>query len=140
MSWFQETIVDSVTDLVTGFGDAIDKNVTSDEERLILKKDMEAMVYAFKTKLLEAEAKGEEERTKRWESDNKSVSKLNRVIRPYTLIYLTLVISALAVTDGNIGEFIIKGAYVSLFEMAFIVTLGGYFTLRTYEKTKGLTV
>lgn len=139
MSWFGEEIVDSVAGLVTGFGDAIDKNVTSDEERLTLKKEMEAVAYAFKTKLLEAEAKGEEERTKRWESDNQSLSALNRVIRPYTLIFLTLVISLLAITDGNFGEFIVKAPYVSLFETAFLVALGGYFTLRTYEKTKGLT-
>jgi len=140
MSWFKETVIDSVTGLVSGLGKAIDDNVTSDEEKLILRNEMEAMAYAFKTKLLEAEAKGEEERTKRWESDNKSVSALNRVIRPYTLIYLTLVISALAITDGNFGEFVVKDAYVSLFEMAFLVALGGYFTLRSWEKTKGLTV
>ncbi len=140
MSWFQETIVDSVTGLVSGVGDAIDKNVTSDEERLILKKEMEEIVYGFKVKLLEAEAKGEEERTKRWESDNQSISALNRVIRPCTLIYLTLIISFLAIADGNFGGFVVKEAYVSLFEMAFLVALGGYFTLRTYEKTKGLTV
>ena len=134
MSWNPLDWLKPASELTDSIGNAIDNIVTSDEERLTLRNELEALKIGFDTKMAELQAKYEEERTKRWVSDNQDGTWLSRNIRPYTLIYLTLVVSALAILDGNWGSFVIKSAWVTLFEAAFIVTLGGYFTLRTIDK------
>ena len=65
LDWFKP-----VGELVESIGKAVDDNVTSDEERMILKNDLEAMMVSFKVKMAEIGAQVEAERTKRWDSDN----------------------------------------------------------------------
>jgi hypothetical protein len=78
----------------------------------------------------------QKEITQRWESDNRT-GGINAKVRPYTLIYLMAVISIFAIFDGNFGQFAIKKEWVSLFTNLAITAFGGYFVLRTYEKSKG---
>lgn len=132
LDWFKPA-----ADLVDSVGKAIDDNVTSDEERLKLRNELEALAGSFEVQMEELRIRYEEELTKRWVSDNENGSWMSRNIRPYTLIYITAIVSILAILDGNIGNFVIKPAWVSVFEYAFYLSLGGYFGLRTYEKHIG---
>ncbi len=130
MSWFKETIIDSVTGLVSGLGKAIDDNVTSTEEKMILNNELAALTTGFKEKLLEADVKADEERTKRWDSDNKSDSWLAKNVRPMSLVYLLIVVTLLALTDGNYKEFEIKESYIDLFGTLLYIVFGAYYTSR----------
>ena len=64
-------------------GDVVDKLSTSDEERMEAKRMMKQI-------LLDAEAKGQEQVTRRWEADMKSGNWLSKNIRPLICIFLTV--------------------------------------------------
>ena len=72
--------------------------------------------------------------TSRWDSDNKSDSRFAKLLRPGLTAFLVIAITILAVIDGNIGEFQIKEHWITLFTSLTLTAVGGYFTLRTYEK------
>ena len=74
--------------------------------------------------------------TKRWEADMKSDSYLSKNIRPLILIYITVIFTALAFTDGNIGEFQIAKEYIPIFQTLLVTVYGAYFVGRTWEKAK----
>ena len=120
-------------DLIESVGDAIDKNVTSDEEKMTLKNELEALTINFKLRMAELASKLEAERTKRWESDNTHGTVLARNVRPLTLMYLLFVFTVLALTDGNFGGFIIKVIYITVFEALLYIVFTAYFTSRGLE-------
>jgi len=101
------------------------------------KLDLEKLNFEELKLEIEARQKDEEEKTKRWESDNNSDSRIAKLTRPALVIYLIFAISVMALMDGNVGEFTIKEHWVSLFTTLAVTALGGYFTLRTYEKRTG---
>ena len=120
---------------ITAIGDAIDKNITSDEEKFTLKNQLAKLEIDAALKATELENEYQKEITKRWESDNKS-TQLTKNIRPLTLIYLLIVLSAMAFSSGNIGEFKIDSAFVELFKILAVTAFGAYFGGRSYEKSK----
>lgn len=75
--------------------------------------------------------------TDRWKSDNEKGSSFAKLLRPGLTAFLVLVSVLLAIADGNIGEFTIKEHWVTLFTSLTLTAVGGYFTLRTYEKRTG---
>jgi len=79
-------------------GNVIDKLTTTKEEKLEAQRLIQEI-------LEKADSEAQEQVSRRWESDMKSDSFLSKNIRPMVLIYLTFIFSALAFTDGNIGEF-----------------------------------
>ena len=76
----------------------------------------------------------EAEISARHAADMRSDSWLSKNIRPMTLVYLMVVVSACAFTDGNIGQFKINPAYVKLFESLLLVAFAFYFGSRGMEK------
>ena len=78
--------------------------------------------------------------TNRWQSDNNSDSRFAKLLRPALTAYLVLIVTILAILDGNIGSFTIKEVWVSLFTLLCSTSVGGYFVLRTYEKRTGTSV
>ena len=110
-------------------GDVVDKLSTSDEERMEAKRMMKQI-------LLDAEAKGQEQVTRRWEADMKSDAWLPKNIRPLTLIFLTTVLVILSVFDGNLGEFSIGEAYIPVFQTLLLTVYGAYFAGRSIEKIR----
>jgi len=126
-----EKVIDSV-------GDAIDKNVTNDEER---QKLTNALTEIQETAKLEQEKLAlnfEQEYTKRQALDMQSDDMLSKRIRPMTLIYLLLVVSVLALTDGNIkyDDYVYKinSEYVELFKSLLLMVFAFYFGSRGVEK------
>jgi len=65
-----------------------------------------------------------------------SDSFLSKNIRPMVLIYLTVIFSALAFTDGNIGTFSVAKEYIPIFQTLLVTVYGAYFVGRSWEKAK----
>jgi len=110
-------------------GDVLDNLITSKEEKLEIKKQIQKI-------LEDADNNAQKEVTYRWESDMNSDSYLSKNIRPMILIYLTVIFSALAFTDGNIGEFSIAKEYIPIFQTLLVTVYGAYFVGRSWEKAK----
>lgn len=82
----------------------------------------------------------EQNRTDRWKSDNSSDSRFAKLLRPGLTVYFALIVTLLAISDGNIGNFTIKEVWATLFVALCLTTVNGYFVLRTYEKRTGTSV
>ena len=118
--------------VIKEIGNVIDKLTTTDEERLEVKKQIQQI-------LEDADTKAQVEVSKRWEADMKSDSFLSKNIRPFILIYLTVIFTSLAFFDGNIGEFALAKEYIPIFQTLLVTVYGAYFVGRTWEKAKAIT-
>jgi len=115
--------------LIKDIGGIIDKLTTTDEERLLAKERIQRL-------LEDADKDAQEQVTERWRYDMQSDSWLSKNIRPLTLVFLTVMFTLLAFTDGNIGEFSIQKEYIPIFQTLLITVYGAYFVGRTWEKSK----
>lgn len=115
--------------VIKEIGNAIDKISTSKEEKLIIKKQIQKI-------LEQADNNAQIQVTERWKSDMNSDSFLSKNIRPMVLIYLTVIFSALAFTDGNIGTFSVAKEYIPIFQTLLVTVYGAYFVGRSWEKAK----
>ena len=119
--------------LVEAVGGVADSLVTSDEERLTLKKEL---TVAINKHTLDMEAKAisyEGEITKRWLSDNESI--VTRLVRPVSYSAVLILFGLVVMTDGNVGEFTINNAYIPVLETLLATMTVAYFGSRGIEKT-----
>lgn len=124
ISWLTGGVIKEV-------GNVIDKFTTTEEEKLEARKQIQII-------LEDAEANAQREVTARWEADMNSDSFLSKNIRPAVLIFLTVIFTALAFFDGNIGEFKITKEYIPIFQTLLVTTYGAYFVGRSWEKGRKL--
>ena len=117
--------------VIKEIGNAVDKLTTTEEEKLIIKKQVQEI-------LEQADNNAQVQVTDRWKADMASDSWLSKNIRPMILVFLTFVFSALAFTDGNIGEFKIAKEYIPIFQTLLITVYGAYFVGRSWEKGKSI--
>lgn len=115
--------------LVKDVGNVIDKLTTTDEERLAAKQKIQEL-------LEKADQDAQTQITERWKLDMQSDSFLSKNIRPLVLIYLTVIFTALAFFDGNIGGFKVAEEYIPIFQSLLITVYGAYFVGRTWEKSR----
>ena len=115
--------------LIKDVGNVIDKLTTTDEERLAAKQKIQEL-------LEKADQDAQIQITERWKLDMQSDSFLSKNIRPLVLIYLTVIFTALAFFDGNIGGFKVAEEYIPIFQSLLITVYGAYFVGRTWEKSK----
>ena len=115
--------------LIKDVGNVIDKLTTTDEERLAAKQKIQEL-------LEKADQDAQTQITERWKLDMQSDSFLSKNIRPLVLIYLTVIFTALAFFDGNIGGFRVAEEYIPIFQSLLITVYGAYFVGRTWEKSK----
>ena len=113
--------------VIKEIGNAIDKLTTTEEEKLIIKKQVQEI-------LEQADTNAQIQVTDRWKADMASDSWLAKNIRPLVLVFLTFIFSLLAFTDGNIGEFKIAKEYIPIFQTLLVTVYGAYFVGRTWEK------
>jgi len=106
--------------VVKEVGKVIDDLVTTDEERLAAKEKIQKI-------LEQADKEAQEQVSERWKYDMQSDSFLSKNIRPFVLIYLTIIFTALCFTDGNIGQFKIAEAYIPIFQTLLVTVYGAYF-------------
>lgn len=115
--------------LLKDIGKVIDNLHTSDEERLEAKQKLQEL-------LEQADKEAQDQVTERWKYDMQSDSFLSKNIRPLVLVFLTVMFTLLAFTDGNIGGFKVQEQYVPIFQSLLITVYGAYFVGRTWEKNK----
>jgi len=115
--------------LLKDVGKVIDNLHTSEEERLEAKRKLEELFE-------QADKDAQSQVTERWKFDMQSDSFLSKNIRPVVLIFLTVMFTLFAFTDGNIGQFKIQEAYIPVFQSLLITVYGAYFVGRTWEKNK----
>ena len=115
-------------DLIKNVDSLVDNLTTTKEEKLELS-------LSLKKAIMDAEAKAQEQVTRRWEADAKA-GWLPANIRPLTLIFLTFVFVVISVFDGNIGEFKISSAYVPIYQTLLLCVYSAYFAGRSIEKIK----
>jgi len=118
--------------VIKNIGNVIDKLTTTEEEKLIIKKQIQEI-------LEKADSDAQAQVTDRWKSDMASDSFLSKNIRPLVLIYLTVIFTALSFFDGNIGGFAVAEQYIPIFQSLLITVYGAYFVGRTWEKAKKIS-
>lgn len=141
MSWFKSNIIDSITGLFTAAGDAIDKNVTSDHERISLKNDLVRIQAEFETKTQAHIENLEQQISLRHKYDMQSDSWLSKNVRPLTLIFLTVAIVVLAycsIFTLNKDDVDVMQPWITLFTTLMVTVYGFYFGSRGIEKCSQL--
>jgi spore maturation protein SpmB len=132
MSWFTDLFSSGVSKVVDSVGAVIDDLHTSDEEKLALKQKIEIEMNKFRIEQMNAQAKYDQEITKRWTSDNEF--QVTRLVRPLSFTAVLVLFGAVILTDGNIGEFSIKAAYIPVLEGLLYTMVVAYFGSRGAEK------
>ena len=107
----------------------IDEVITSQEEKLKLKNELQKIIQ-------EQEALIEQEVTKRWESDNSQSSWLPRNIRPLVLAWLVVSTTLLIFIDAGVINFVVDDEWKSTITAILTITIGAYFGSRGLEKIK----
>lgn len=125
-----------------GFGGEIIKSVgelfTSDKERLAKANELQAILQKGEKQIRDAVSKHQAELTERMKLDMQSDSWLSKNVRPMSLVFLLIVYTVLALTDGNLiwGEhsFNIGEEYVIGYQNFLMMAFAFYFGGRSYEK------
>ena len=115
--------------VIKDVGKVIDDLTTTKEEKL----EAQRLITEI---LQKADTEAQEQVSARWAADMASDSKLSKNIRPLVLIYLTVIFTACAFFDGNIGGFQVAEEYIPIFQSLLITVYGAYFVGRTWEKSK----
>jgi len=105
----------------------IDNVVTSDEERLTLKNELEEL-------LANSEQIINQNVTERWKSDMTSDSWLSKNVRPMVLIFLVVSTVLLVFIDAGSIDFDVKNKWTDLLQLVLITVIGAYFGGRSMEK------
>jgi len=105
----------------------IDEVVTSQEEKLILKNELEKILNENRVVI-------EQEVTKRWQSDMNSDSWLSKSIRPLVLAWLVVSTTLLIFIDAGVISFVVEEKWTDLLTVVLITVIGSYFGSRGLEK------
>ncbi len=145
MSFISNIFSQTGTSIVEAVGDAIDKVVTSDEERMEKENEIAkaSMQYEIEMRKLDVQSEyidskervaTEREVTKRWISDNNALM-LQKLARPLTLYFLVISFILLITLDAFNAIELNETMFNGLKEILMIV-IGAYFGFRTFEKIK----
>ncbi len=107
----------------------IDEVVTSQEEKMVLKNELEKILNENRVVI-------EQEVTKRWEADMNSDSWLAKNIRPLSLGFLLVVLTVFTLIDFGFVNLHIKDSWIELWQVLAITAFGAYFGSRGLEKIK----
>jgi len=129
MGILQKVLSGGAGKLIKDVGGVLDNLTTTKEEKL----EAQRLITEI---LQKADTEAQEQVSARWAADMASDSKLSKNIRPMVLIYLTVIFTACAFFDGNIGQFKIAEEYIPIFQTLLVTVYGAYFVGRSWEKTK----
>lgn len=130
MSWLSELFTSSVGTVVEKTGEAIDRLITSDEERLKLKNELAKIELDTKLKEEELNLQYEQEVTKRQNSDNEHL--ITRLMRPLSLAFVLVMFGFISVSDGNLIT--VKDSYIPVYETLLVTMVISLFGSRGAEK------
>lgn len=129
--WLREK-APSVLDVV---GDVLpDRGVLGVVKNLV-DKDPSLDSESFQA-VMDAEIEAQENVTERWKADAQSDVKLAKMIRPVTLISLSLFYMTLTIWDGIDPSFMPPENYINLLEILMLTVFGAYFAGRTVENVR----
>lgn len=140
MNWFTTLFSGGVATAVDSLGNAIDKLVTSDEEREELKIVLEKEMNTLKVSQLAAIANYDKEITSRHNTDMKADSWLSKNIRPLTLAFLTfttVLLAYLSIFILDASEVALIDPWIDLLKVLLVTIYAFYFGGRSFEKVKG---
>lgn len=123
----------SIDKVVDSIGTALDKLITSDEEKKILQIELEKIRLNAKSQAADDTIELEKEITSRWNSDKEHL--ITRAIRPMTVFWSFFLFTVVLLFDGNIGDFHINAAYIPMLETILVTVTIAYFGSRGIEKT-----
>jgi len=135
MSWFTNIFSSGAATVVDSIGNAIDKLVTSDEEKIALRNELMKAQMEAHHKAEELALQMEAQITDRWKSDNEHL--VTRLVRPLSYGWFVFLFTIIILGDGNLGGFTIKAAYLPVIETIFVTMTIAYFGGRTSEKLFG---
>lgn len=121
--------IDKVIDSI---GNALDKVITSEEERLLIQKELEEIRVNAKLQATDKSIEMEKEITSRWKIDSENI--VTRLIRPMTVFWSYFLFTIVLLFDGNIGEFHINQAYIPMLETILVTVTIAFFGSRGLEK------
>ena len=107
----------------------VDEVVTSDEEKMQLKNELQKIVNEHETII-------EQEISKRWVADMQSNNWLAKSIRPLVLAWLVVSTTILIFIDAGAIKFVVADKWVDLLQIVLITCIGAYFGSRGLEKIK----
>ena len=114
-------------------GDVIDKLTTTEEEKLLIKKQIQEIMD-------KANADAEGQITRRWESDMKSDSWLSKNTRPMALIFLSFMAIAFIWVDSHHEiSFTVEQEWIGLLKQLLTTVYIAYFGSRGVEKFKSIS-
>lgn len=118
-----------IAKLVGQAGNIIDEVVTSKEEKLQLKNEIEKII-------LDHEIEIQKNITERWKADASSDSWLSKNVRPMVLIFLVISTVLMIFIEGGVIAFDVKSSWIDLLQLVLITVIGAYFGGRSLEKVK----
>ena len=133
MSILSTFFTSSADKLVDSISNGIDKIFTSDEERLILKNEIQKEINTFKKDMENISIQYESEITKRWSSDNEHF--ITRLTRPLSYIFTLTLFAIMVLCDGNIGQFTINSTYIPVIQTLLATMTVALFGSRGIEKS-----
>ena len=107
----------------------VDEVVTSEEEKMQLKNELQKIVNEHETII-------EQEISKRWVADMQSDNWLAKSIRPLVLAWLVVSTTILIFIDAGAIKFVVADKWVDLLQIVLITCIGAYFGSRGLEKIK----
>jgi len=134
MDWLNKIIGSGLSDVIDSIGKVIDLTITSEEEKLLLQKELKEIELNAKLKTVDQSIELEKQISARWVSDNQSDSWLAKNIRPLSLAWVLVSVTLIAVADSVSTSFKLDAAYIPLFSLMVGTILGGYFISRGAEK------
>lgn len=144
MNFFKKIVAAGTSKLIDSMGSAIDKCVTSDDERLNIKKEMAAGVRAFELEMESSAVKYEGEITARLGIDMTSDSWLSKNIRPLLVAFLigSTVLLAYTTIFGTLTtvQAEMVDPWITLLSTLDVTAITFYFGSRgmeKYQKIKG---
>lgn len=130
----------TVNETIEATGDAIDKTVTSDEERLKLRNELANINTTMQSKVIDLDMAVQKAVTSRWEADAASESWLARNVRPLVLVFVTiatfLLICVTLIVDLSEQQVNAIEAWSNVLLGMNVTVYGAYFGGRSYEKGK----
>ena len=138
MSWFTNLFSSGVDKVISSVGDAVDSLVTSDEERLQLKNELQQVLNKHKVDQLKHVETLEQQVTDRHSNDMKSDSRLSKNIRPLTLAFLTVATTILAYAtifaDLTVLQNETLKSWIPLLQVLLVTSFSFYFGGRVYRE------
>lgn len=143
MGWFKSLFSSGVSTVVDSVGNAIDKLVTSDEEKLLLKNALQKEMNDFEKSQMSHITDLEQQVTDRHKSDMTSDSWLSKNVRPISLVFLTATTMLLAylsifsdLTDNQLKAL---DSWLPLIQVLLVTSYSFYFGGRSIEKFRNMS-